>query len=158
MLEIGAAITVATHSFSLLKSAFAAGRDIEQMSGDLDRWMSAASDIERREKENKKPPYMKRLFAKQSVQREAIELFAAKKRLEKQRYELKLFIMSTHGMSAWDELVRLEGKIRKQRQQAIYQQREARQRLIEWVVASVALSAVVAFLCYLWWLYRATAQ
>ena len=35
MLEIGVAISVATQSFNFLKSAFAAGRDIESMSGTL---------------------------------------------------------------------------------------------------------------------------
>jgi len=154
MLEVGAAITIATQSFNLLRKAVAAGRDIEQMSSDLGRWMSACSDIERREKENKKPPLYKKLAAQKSVQQEALELYAAKKTLEKQRYELKMFLIATHGMKSWDDLIKLEGSIRKQRQEEVYRRREFRQKIIEWAVIILTVSTGLALLLYFAWLYR----
>ena len=39
------AVATATAAFNTIKSAFAAGRDIENMAGDLSRWMGAVSDI-----------------------------------------------------------------------------------------------------------------
>ena len=152
MLEIGVAVSVATQSFALLKSAFAAGRDIEQMSGDIGRWLSAVSDVERREKEVKRPPFYKKLFAAGSVEQEAVQVFAAKKRLEKQRQELKNFVIAHHGIKGWDDLIKLEGKIRKQRQRAIYEQREARQQLIEWTAIISIVSAAILLLIYFIWL------
>jgi len=152
MLEIGVAVSVATQSFALLKSAFAAGRDIEQMSGDIGRWLSAVSDVERREKEVKRPPFYKKLFAAGSVEQEAVQVFAAKKRLEKQRQELKNFVIAHHGIKGWDDLIKLEGKIRKQRQRAIYEQREARQQLIEWAAIISIVSAAILLLIYFVWL------
>lgn len=154
MLEIGAALAVATNAYTVLKSAFAAGRDLEQMSGDLGRWMSAVSDIDRQEKEAKQPSLLKRAFAKQAIEKRAIEVFAAKKRLEKQRQELKNYVIATHGLSGWDELVRLEGKIRKQRQQAIYEQREARQRFVEYVALVGFLIIIATLLFYFVWVVR----
>lgn len=152
MLEIGVAVTVATQSFNFLKSAFAAGRDLESMSTDVGRWLSAISDIDRREKEAKNPPFYKKLFAAKNVQSEALEVFAAKKKLEKQRMELKNFVIAHHGLKGWDELIRLEGKIRKERAQAIYDQREARQQLIE-IAAIVGLAVVgVVMLIYFLWI------
>lgn len=151
MLEIGVAVSVATQSFTLLKSAFAAGRDIEQMSGDIGRWLSAVSDVERREKEVKRPPFYKKLFAAGSVEQEAVQVFAAKKRLEKQRQELKNFVIAHHGMRGWDDLIKLEGRIRKQRQRAIYEQREARQQLIEWAaIISIVLAAILLLIYFVW--------
>ena len=152
MLEIGVAVSVATQSFALLKSAFAAGRDIEQMSGDIGRWLSAVSDVERREKEVKRPPFYKKLFAAGSVEQEAVQVFAAKKRLEKQRQELKNFVIAHHGIKGWDDLIKLEGQIRKQRQRAIYEQREARQQLIEWAAIISIVSAAILLLIYFVWL------
>ena len=61
-ITIGAALTTASTAFSGLKRAFAAGRDIEAMSGDLSRWMSAASDIDQKEKLAKKPPIFRKVF------------------------------------------------------------------------------------------------
>ena len=157
MLEIGVAISVATQSFNFLKSAFAAGRDIESMSGDIGRWISAVSDIERREKEVKRPPFYKKLFAAGSVEQEAVQVFAAKKRLEKQRQELKNFVLAHHGMKGWDDLIKLEGQIRKQRQRAVYEQREARQQLIEWTAITFIVLAAILLLIYMVWLVSEAA-
>ena len=54
-ITIGAALATASTAFSGLKRAFQAGRDIEQMSGDLSKWMGAVSDIEQKEKQAKNP-------------------------------------------------------------------------------------------------------
>ena len=43
------AVATATAAFNTIKSAFAAGRDIEGMAGDLSRWMGAVSDIKKAE-------------------------------------------------------------------------------------------------------------
>ena len=53
-ITIGACLTTASTAFSGLKRAFQAGRDIEQMSGDLSKWMGAVSEIEQKEKQAKK--------------------------------------------------------------------------------------------------------
>ena len=110
-ITIGAALTTASTAFAGLKKAFQAGRDIESMTGDLSRWMGAGSDIEQKEKSAKNPPIFRKVFG--SVEQEALEAFAAKKKLEEQRYELKTFIQFTHGHKAWDQLLAMEGKLEK---------------------------------------------
>jgi hypothetical protein len=52
---ISLAIGVASKAFDAIKSGFAMGRDLEQMSGDLSRWMGASSDIDQAEKQAKNP-------------------------------------------------------------------------------------------------------
>ena len=127
-ITIGACLTTASTAFAGLKKAFQAGRDIQQMSGDLSKWMSAVSDIEQKEKSAKNPPIFRKVFG--SVEQEALEAFAAKKKLEEQRYELKTFIQFSHGHKAWDELIAMEGKIRKARQEQLYRQQEIKERII----------------------------
>ena len=125
------AMATASAAFGALKKGFAVGRDIESMVGDLSRWMGALSDIDQAEKEAKNPPIFKKLFNGKSVEQEAIEAFAAKRKAQNQRDELKQWISLTLGKSAWDELIRMEGNIRKQRQETLYRQRERRQKFIE---------------------------
>ena len=43
---IGTAVQVATGAFKILQRGFAAGRELEQMTADLSRWMSAVSDVD----------------------------------------------------------------------------------------------------------------
>ena len=132
------AMATASAAFSALKKGFAIGRDIESMVSDLSRWMSAISDIEQAEKEAKNPPIFKKLFAGQSIEAQALEAFAAKRKAQQQRDELKTYIQYTMGQSAWDELIRMEGQIRTQRAETLYRQRERRQKFIEILVLSIA--------------------
>ena len=59
---ISVAVGVASKAFSAIKAGFAAGRDIEQMSGDIGRWMGAVSDVDNAEKQAKNPPLFGKLF------------------------------------------------------------------------------------------------
>jgi hypothetical protein len=60
-----------------------------------------------------------------------METFATKKKAEEQRRELQNWIGMTMGKSKWDELVRMEGEIRKKRKETVYAQRERRRKFIE---------------------------
>ena len=149
-ITIGACLTTASTAFSGLKRAFQAGRDIESMTGDLSRWMSAVSDIEQKEKSAKNPPIFRKVFG--SVEQEALEAFAAKKKLEEQRYELKTFIQFSHGHKAWEELIAMEGKIRKARQEQLYRQQEIKERIIEGIFIFLLLCTIVGFGWLVWYL------
>ena len=147
------AMATASAAFSTIKKGFAVGRDIEQMAGDLSRWMGAMSDLEQAEKEAKNPPIFRKLFAGQSVEQEAITAFANKEKAKQQRYELQQWISLTMGKSKWDELVRMEGQIRKTRKETLYRQRERRQKFVEivaWtVVLCIAAALLYAFIMFL---------
>jgi len=143
MLDPITAAATASAAFKTIKSGFAIGRDIEQMAGDIGRWMSCLSDMEQAEKEAKNPPIFKKVFSGKSAEAEALEVFMANKKAKQQREELKQYISWTLGQSAWDELIRMEGKIRKQRQETLYIQREKRRKFIE--VTAIIVFGVIVF-------------
>jgi len=148
------AMATASAAFGALKKGFAIGRDLESMASDLSRWMGALSDIEQAEKEAKNPPIFKKIISSKSVEQEAIEAFAAKKKAQAQRDELKQWLQFTIGSKAWDELISMEGQIRKQRQETIYRQRERRQKFIEIVVIILAIVTGAALLFGFIWLMK----
>ena len=149
-ITIGACLTTASTAFSGLKKAFQAGRDIESMTGDLSRWMGAVSDIEQKEKSAKNPPIFRKVFG--SVEQEALEAFAAKKKLEEQRYELKTFIQFSHGHKAWDQLLAMEGKIRKARQEQLYKRQEFKDRCIEGLFILFLICTIIGLGWLVWYL------
>ena len=153
MLDPITAAATASAAFNTIKKGFEIGRDIEQMAGDIGRWMSCLSDMEQAEKEAKNPPIFKKLFAGQSAEAEALQVFMANKKARQQREELKQFISWTLGQSAWDELIRMEGKIRKQRQETLYLQRERRRKFIEItaivIFCTVVLGVILGFILLL---------
>tara|TARA_B100001175_G_scaffold281271_1_gene259530 strand:+ start:732 stop:1037 length:306 start_codon:yes stop_codon:yes gene_type:complete len=87
---------------------------------------------------------LKKMFAAQSVEQEAIEAFAAKKKLEQQRDDLKTYIMFTQGTKAWDELVETEVNIRKQRKKMVYEAQQRREKILNIVFICLALAALTA--------------
>ena len=51
-----------------------------------------------------------------SVEEEALKTFADKRKAEEIEKELHQFILYTLGAEAWNELIALRGKVRKERQ------------------------------------------
>ena len=141
MIEVAAVASVAAQSFKLLKAGFAVGRDLESMAGDLSRWMGALSDLTQAEKEIQNPSIFTKLFRGKSIEQEAIEVFAANRAVKSQRDELKQFVQYSLGQSAWNELLALEGSIRKTRAETIYKQREKRRKFVE-IVAWILMGLV----------------
>ncbi len=121
----------------------AAGRDLEGCIGDVSRWMKMASDVDNAAKQSNNPPIFKKLFAAGSIEEEALASYAAKKKLEAQRQELKTFLNMSYGPQAWADLIHLEGRIRKQRQDAIYKQQEMRRQILEGI--AIGLLVLLSF-------------
>ena len=154
-LTISAAISTATAAFGGIKKAFMAGRELESMTQDLSKWMGAVSDVANIEKRSKNPTLFSKVFNGQSIEQEAIEAFAAKKKLDQQRDELKTFIMFTHGTKAWDELIGMEGQIRKRRQKEVYEAQERREKIIMWTIGTLTVGigfVILGAIAYGLWL------
>ena len=149
MIEVAAALSVATSAFNAIKKGFEVGRDIESMSGDLSRWMGSVSDINKADEYAKKPPLFKKLFASGSVEEEAMASFMAKKKAEDMRYQLKQLISLTRGPAAWEELLATEGAIRKKRQKMIYEQKERQRQIFEWTAITIGVGVIGSFILWL---------
>ena len=150
---ISVAVGVASKAFSAIKAGFQAGRDIEQMSGDIGRWMGAVSDVDNAEKQAKNPPLFGKLFKAGSIEEAALSAYAAKKKLEEQRYELKTFLNMTHGPGAYEELLAMEGQIRKQRQETVYKQQQMKRQIGEaltWLVVALIIGGFALLLASVW--------
>tara|TARA_R100000781_G_C4057994_1_gene120037 strand:+ start:254 stop:742 length:489 start_codon:yes stop_codon:yes gene_type:complete len=152
--SIATAVSLSTAAFNNLKKAFVVGRDIEQMGGDLSRWMKASSDIDQAVKSTKNPPFYKRMLSGDSVEEAAMKSLVAKKTLETQRYELQNYVKFKFGVQAWDDLLKMEGKIRKERQDLIYKRQALQQRIIEGIFVVLLLLTVVGFIFFVFWLKR----
>jgi hypothetical protein len=101
-----------------------------------------------------------KVFGGGSIEAVALQAYAAKKKLEEQRYELKMFLNLTHGPQAYDELLAMEGQIRKQRQETVYKQQQLRKQIgevIAWLVV-VAIIGGFAVLLVGVWIDRAKAD
>ena len=150
---ITAALSVAKSAFTAIRNGFQLGKDIESMGKDLSRWMGALSDVDNAEKTTKNASALQKLFKGKEIEASAIEAFTAKKKLEQQRQELKTFINFHYGANSWNEILHMEGQIRKQRQKEIYERQELIRKIWEWIGIIVLCITVIGFITLLGYLY-----
>ena len=152
--SIATAVSLSTAAFNNIKKAFAMGRDIEQMGGDLSRWMNASSDIDNAVKTCKNPPFYKKMLSGDTVEEAAMKSLVAQKTLEKQSYELQQYVKFKFGVKAWDDLLKMEGTIRKKRQELIYKRQELKQRMIEGLFVVLLICSLVGLIFFAIWLKK----
>ena len=139
-----ATIALAASAFAAVKKGIAFGKDIEGMYKDVSRWMSACHDIETKHNKFKRKKG-------QSIAEEAMETWAAVRKIRQQREELRLYMLSINP-NAWNDFVRIEGQIRKQRQQEEEARRRKVKKTIEIIILVCAMILVsFAFAFLVWW-------
>ena len=124
------AFGVATTAFNAIKKGFQVGRDVESSSKDLGRWMGAIQDV--KEGHNKKK---NRVFG--SVEEEALETFAIKKKAIAMENDLRNFVNLSYGPNAWNEVIRIQADIRKQKKEAIEEAKRKQAQMIENIILGV---------------------
>ena len=113
------AISAATAAFTTIKKGFELGREVESMYGDIGRWMTATQVIKdtHTSAKSKGKKYG-------SVEEEALETFGAMKKAKAMEDELRNWLIATHGINAWNDLLRIQAKIRKARAEEIKRKKE----------------------------------
>lgn len=125
------ALGVATTAFNTLKKGFQIGKDAQSMMGDVGKWMNAIESI-------KNPP-KKKIKKVGNVEQEALDEFATKKKAEAMEGELKNFMIATYGMKAWDDILRIQGQIRKRRKLEQQYEQKQREDMINAIIVGVGV-------------------
>tara|TARA_R100000700_G_C3067403_1_gene79247 strand:- start:41 stop:523 length:483 start_codon:yes stop_codon:yes gene_type:complete len=130
-------------SFQIVKKLVNAGKEFEDVSLQIGKWMGACSDLEHEHNKLKNPSLLTRLKKGSSIQAEAAQLVLHRATIEKQRDELQHHIVWTLGLGqkGWNALLDTERQIRVQRKKEKYE-REARKEKIQFVVVLTVLGIV----------------
>lgn len=134
-------IALASTAYKAICSAFQHGRDIEQMAGDLGRWMQGINAV----KEGHSRAKGRRIG---SVEEEALETFAAMKKAEQMEHELRNFITSQYGMTAWQQIIKIQAEIRVKKKQELIEAARRQEEIIEYILIGIAVLIVaVVIMC-----------
>ena len=118
------------------------------MSSQLTQWAGHMADLGQAEKQVKNPPWWKALNG-ESIEAQSLAIFTAKKKAESMRKELKDWISFSMGPSAWEELVAIEGKIRKQKRDQEYRKAEMQEAIITWTITGLLLVSAIGVLIFI---------
>jgi hypothetical protein len=136
------AIGIATTAYKTIVSGFKVGKQVESMSKDLGRWMGAIQAVKEGHKKKKS-----RSFG--SVEEEALETFAAVKEAERMERELRNFVNLSHGPNAWNEVLRIQAQIRKEKKEAILEEKRKQRKMIENTIIGGCVLFFVFFIIYI---------
>ena len=140
--SIGLAISTASKAFSMIQKGFAAGRELEQMHGDMGRWMSATSEVAACAEDAENAGFITRMLkGSGNIEQIATQAVLAKKQIEKQRYELMVHVRLRYGMDTWNDIIRAEGKLRKAKAKALEEKRKFFERTAMIVVLALILTS-----------------
>jgi hypothetical protein len=144
------AVATATASFNTIKRMVSMGQNIESTFTQIGKWYGAISDLNEAEREAKNPPLFKKIIAKSSVEEEAINIFAAKKKALQQEKELRELLLYSYGPNAYQEILELRRSIKTKRENTIYAQAR-RRKAVFWItvqsIAIVMLSSITYKIC-----------
>ena len=146
MLDPVSALAIATSAFNLLKKGISAGRELEDMAGQLGTWFGAVSDVKSAEEEAKDPPLFKKLISSKSVEQEALQALVARKKIEQQERELRELIVWRWGTEEYTAMMRDRARIKDTRAKAIQNQRRKMRKFIANILTIGAILALIGII------------
>ena len=152
MIDPVSAIGLASAAYRGIKAAVSTGKELHDMAGTLSQWAGAMSDLDFSHKQAENPPMFKKMFGASKIEANALEIWGHKEKAKELREDLRSHISLYYGPSAWEEIVRIEGQMRKKRKEEVYAAEERKQLIIEWtvgIVMAVALASVVGGIIYI---------
>jgi hypothetical protein len=142
MIDPITAAAAATKAYAGVKAFIEAGKSIEDTFSVVARWQGHASDIlyaSQRQKKRTNP--LKQVVFSQSIEAEAAQMFAAKKRIENQRKEIVTLLQYAYGNEGLEEYRNCMKEVQAQRQREVYAQQEAKDTIVKsfWIIVLVAI-------------------
>ena len=135
------AFGVATTAYKTIVAGFKVGKQVESMSKDLGRWMGAIQAVKEGHSKKKN-----RMFG--SVEEEALETFAMKKKAIAMENELRNFVNLNYGPNAWNEVIRIQADIRKQKKEAELEAQRRQRQMVENTIIGGLVLLFIFFVIY----------
>ncbi len=135
------AFGVATTAYKTIVAGFKVGKQVESMSKDLGRWMGAIQAVKEGHSKKKN-----RMFG--SVEEEALETFAMKKKAIAMENELRNFVNLNYGPNAWNEVIHIQAQIRKQKKEAELEAQRRQRQMVENTIIGGLVLLFIFFVVY----------
>ena len=133
-----------TAAYTAVKKGIEVGKDLTQMMSEIGSLWTAIEEVE--------TGFRKEKSKKQSVEEEALDLFAAKMAAKDAEENLRDIVIATRGFNAWNDMTKMRVDLRKKRKAIAAQKVQERKELIETVMiigAVLAASLIVLTVVYL---------
>jgi len=125
----------ATAAFNTVKKLVEAGREVEDVLGQIGAWMGKASELA--EIDNKKPGLFQRIGSGKSIEQEAMEQLQRREAIRKQHLEMMSMVKLAYGPQAFDDLMHMQRQIKLKREREKIHQQQRRRDMVGYVLAAI---------------------
>lgn len=142
---------MANAAFKGVKALVSAGREIEDVVGQLGKWYTAAANFYVGANLKKKPKLFGKSQSGMSVEEEAMQIAVARETMRKQDMQLQSMIKMRYGMDVYKQMMDLRIKLQKERLKEEENLQKARMKFHNdlWFATS-GIIVVVIFFLFLW--------
>ena len=131
----------ATAAFNTVKKLVEAGREVEDVLGQIGTWLGKVSELNAAD--NKKPSIFKRIGGGKSIEQEAMEQLQRREAVRKQHLELMSMIRLRYGPAAYDDLLQMQRQIRLKRERELIHQAQRRKDVVMYIVAAIIIGLCI---------------
>jgi hypothetical protein len=140
------ALSVASAAVGQMRTLINAGRDTTSA---LTKFAGAWADINEAERQAKNPPWYKSFSG--SLEEQAAQAFACKKKAQALKADLENMIRFVHGPKGLEEYKDILRDMRKQKEKTEFRKAKLKQVIIEWVVGIIVAIIAIAIVGFVFW-------
>jgi len=148
MIEIAAAISMATSAFNGIKRAVEAGREIEDVAGYFGKFFDAKESIAEANIVNSQGSKVKKLFSGTSVEAQALELTAARHKTMQLEKELREFLLYSGQGQFYDDMMIERRRIRQARLAEAKRKAAKQALMIDGTIIGVSVIGTFVFIMW----------
>jgi len=121
-----------------------AGREFSEVTGQLSEWYGCVSDLQKAGEQKKSPS----LFEKASqgadtIEKEALDIVVRQQEMLQKEKELKFLIDYKYKPGTYQQIVDLRRQIKKEREDTIYRQMEAKRAIVNNIAITVLSVGII---------------
>jgi hypothetical protein len=143
MMEIAAAISLASSAFNALKKGMEAGREIEDMMGYYGKWFEAKEALSENAIDTSNQPLVKRMFSGSSVEAQALQITQAKHKIKQMEKELYEYLLYTGQQEFYNDMMRERRAIREARMRDAAKRAERKRFWID--MSALVIGIIISF-------------
>lgn len=142
MVELAAALSMASAAFNGIKRAVEAGREVEDVAGYFGRFFDAKDQVNEARQLAQHQPVVNKIFSGSSVEAQALEATTAKHKIEQLEKELREYLIWSGQGAFYEDMMIERRRIRQAR--AAEAKRKAEQRKFWIDICTIGVAAVIA--------------
>lgn len=141
MIEIAAAVSMATSAFGAIKKAMETGQEVEDMIGYFGKFFDAKDQLSEANMKATTSSFIGKLFNGSSVEAQALEVTAARHKIMAIEKELREYLIYTGQIGFYEDMMKERRAIRLARAKAAKEAAERKAMMID--IAAVVIGTIV---------------